>query len=427
MPHHRKLFDRELMVLLSVSAGLLLAWTLGVPIFEAPDEPHHWQYVTFVHQYGTLPYYEFGFFEANQPPIYYWMIAPLAWNDETPRDLGTRDEMGNPIPSRSVNFFEHSLADFKRFWSIRIARLATAGLAWFAVVVTFWIGQAATGKSETGLLAAGLLAFLPQFTFRGMNISNDTLVTLTSALGIFWIVRVIRLGYSRTRGYHGAIALGLALLSKLNALSLPVMWVGSVMIEPNPLLARVRRLGMLGIGLLVVAPWLIYNQIVYGSPLIENRMPLVVPFLIDNKPITSPYFVTLFPALTIRSLIGGFGWMNLWLPEWLYWAWVLLVGASGLGVARLIRMCALDGRLIIILAGMPLINLGLLIYLNTFMTQPQGRYFFPTLPAMVTLIAIGLQGLPQWSVRASRLVLLGAALLNVGVLIFVVLPTYWMH
>jgi hypothetical protein len=56
-------------LLLTGAFLLFAAWSLAVPINEAPDEPAHWQYARFLHDRRALPHYAPGFEEANSPPI----------------------------------------------------------------------------------------------------------------------------------------------------------------------------------------------------------------------------------------------------------------------------------------------------------------------------------------------------------------------
>ncbi len=44
-------------LLLASAAILLVAWSLVVPIYEAPDEPAHWAYAQYLHEYQQLPVY----------------------------------------------------------------------------------------------------------------------------------------------------------------------------------------------------------------------------------------------------------------------------------------------------------------------------------------------------------------------------------
>ena len=55
--------------------ALFAAWAFAVPVYEAPDEPAHWQYARYVRNHWSLPYYQAGFEEANSPPLAYLLFA----------------------------------------------------------------------------------------------------------------------------------------------------------------------------------------------------------------------------------------------------------------------------------------------------------------------------------------------------------------
>jgi hypothetical protein len=74
---------RLLWLVLVAYVALAVGFQRSVPLFEAPDEPSHLQYVAFVGQEHRLPRYGAtpevpG--EGMQPPLYYLLSAPLfAW------------------------------------------------------------------------------------------------------------------------------------------------------------------------------------------------------------------------------------------------------------------------------------------------------------------------------------------------------------
>ena len=47
-------------LLLAAAFVLFAAWSLVVPINEAPDEPAHWQYARYLHDHWRLPHYAPG-------------------------------------------------------------------------------------------------------------------------------------------------------------------------------------------------------------------------------------------------------------------------------------------------------------------------------------------------------------------------------
>src|SRR5215510_13975358 len=80
--------------LLASAALLLVLWSFAVPVFEAPDEPAHWQYAQYLHAQHKLPVYEARFVEANQPPLYYLLIAPFAAPSAVPVSAAHFDAVG---------------------------------------------------------------------------------------------------------------------------------------------------------------------------------------------------------------------------------------------------------------------------------------------------------------------------------------------
>jgi 4-amino-4-deoxy-L-arabinose transferase-like glycosyltransferase len=414
-----------LLALLLVSLALLVAWSFAVPMFEAPDEPDHWQYVLYVRHTGRLPLYGSGTIEANSPPLYYFLVAPFAAESDVPQKLVRIDSQGVARRPPGARWYENYNSDFSRYWPLRITRLATALISVLTVLACYYAGLEASSHRTTGLLAAGLVAFLPQFTFRGMNISNDALVTLLCAVAVYLMIRLIRRGFMWPVGLTAAVVMALAFLSKISSIFMPIPFSLAVLSEAAPWRARFRRLGVLIITVLVVAPWLVRNQLLYGDPFASRAMLTAVGNLVEIRPITSPYFVTVFPLLLFLSFVGYFGWITLWLPEWLYvlFGFLMIVCAVGL-VGRWVRH-SLDRRLAAILLTVPLLSLMVTLYINLTFTQPQGRYVFPALPALAVLGAMGFEGIPGWSKWATLALLVALVLLNVYILSDVVIPAYW--
>ena len=411
--------------LVVMSFALLVAWSLAVPIFEAPDEPDHWQYVLYVRQYGGLPLYGPDFIEANSPPVYYFAVAPFASESDLPERIGWLDAPGRfPSPAGS-SLFRHTNSDLARYWPLRRVRLVTAFFSTCTVLLCYAAGREATTHHETGLLAAGLVAFLPLFTFRGMNISNDAMVTLFCAVVVCVIIRIIKRGFTWLSGLAAALAMGLAFLSKSSAIFLPISFLVAVLAGAIPWRARLTRALVLVVTLIVVAPWLARNQVLYGDPLASRVMLTAVGNLVTIRPITSAYFVTLFPIFLIHSFIGSFGWMNVWMPEWVYLLYGLLMAVSLVSFIVLWLRRRVDGRLALTLLSMPVLSLMVVIYINLSFSQPQGRYLLPALPAMAVIGALGLEQVRGWSRPVTLLVVGLLAALNGYVLVTTVIPEYW--
>ena len=157
------------MALLAVAFALLVAWSLVVPVFEAPDEPDHWQYARHLHDTLRLPIYSPSFLEGNSPPLYYGLVAPLATSNALPLRINWNVPIGHEEHLSGLRYYVSQRGDLGRYWNVRAARLLTCLMSLATVVFCWLAGREATGRHETGLLAAGLVAFLPQFAFRGMT------------------------------------------------------------------------------------------------------------------------------------------------------------------------------------------------------------------------------------------------------------------
>lgn len=426
-----------LATLLSLSLALLIAWSLAIPIFEAPDEPLHWQYARHLHHTRRLPVYEPGFGEANSPPLYYLLIAPLAGTREQPPAFTPTRPGDNPAPlitpdgivhPRGLRVYEHRQSDFGRYGPIRLARLLTALISLLAVFLCYQAGREASGRESTGLLAAAFIAFLPQFTFRGGNVSNDALVTTLCALSLFLLLRLLRRGFTWRLGFGAAAAIAAAFLSKISAIFLGAPFVLALLAQKAPLRKRLLWVGVLvGVAVLIVLPWALRNQVLYGDPFASRVMREAVPSLVDPKPLTSPFFRRVFFAQTYRSFVGVFGWMSLPMAEWVYEGYrqVFWLALAGLVVRVLRRAAAPSAPVLLALLLFPLLNFLIVVYINLTFTQPQGRYLFPSLPAIAVLTALGLEGVPFWSSRLSAVLVALLALANVCVLTGTVIPAYW--
>src|SRR5262249_29969834 len=304
-------------------------------------------------------------------------------------------------------------------------RLVTILISLITVVFCYASGVEAAGRGSTGMLAGSLAAFLPLFTFRGMNVSNDAMVTAASSVATYLLVRIIKRGTSRRLALGCALAMAAAFLSKASALFLPVPFAIAVLTERVTWKEKAKWVSCILISIAVAAPWLIRNQILYGDPLARKAMYGAVGSLISEKTITSAYFRQVFPGHLATSFVGVFGWGTVASPGWVYCLYGL-VGVLGiLGCIYGLVRAEIELRLAAVLASIPLLALVVVIQINLMFDQPQGRYMLPALPAMALLIAMGLECLPFWRRSLAQTLAAGFALMNLYVLIRVVVPAYW--
>jgi 4-amino-4-deoxy-L-arabinose transferase-like glycosyltransferase len=405
--------------LLSIGLAILLgAWSVVIPIFEQPDEPSHWQYARYLHDHWRLPHYERGFAEANSPPLYYALAAPLAADSPVPPSAMAPTEGGGAASLAPPRRFLNADDDFTRFFRIWRVRLLSVAISIATVWLTFRIGLMLSSQRDAALLGALIAALLPQFTFRGSGISNDVLVTALSAATTHASIVLLRRGFSGSRGVWAGVLLAAAYLTKISAIALvvPVAWALVAAEAPGEprehrtWIQRLLRTSALVPALLIVLPWTLHNVSRYGDPFASGAMHHAVAHLITERSLLSSYFVTQFPLSLGKSFIGNFGWMNVGLPGWMYALYVAVWLAAAFGLVCRWRKGQLDVRSAVALVLTFVATLAVVVYINLTFTQPQGRYLFPALPAMAALAGLGLASLPGRMAWIGRPLVLGLAL-----------------
>jgi len=441
-----------------VLAFLALAtlYSAVVPLGEGPDEPGHAAYAFFLARAGRLPVQRADQLqsdvpgEGHQPPLAYALAAPLAlWLPPQERRL---DLIGNPrftwVGGTEVNAVAHGSREYPPWSGTELAwhlmRLASVALGAVTVLFTYLAARTIERKlqiadcrlgsmqstiynlqSAIPLLAAGLVAFNPQFLFVSALVTNDALLAALSA-GLLWLV--VRTGSRRPSREAIAIGvvLGLALLTKQSAIILiPIAMLAVVKRDDReagerrehkalapPLLLRslAPSLIVLMTAALVAGWWYMRNWRLYGDLL--GLAAFRGEFATQPFRIGSPAAWAAALAQLHASFWARFGWMNVAPPAWALW----LIGAIELiGLAGLIRAALAtrrdSERLSVAgpewqrsvgdwsVAGYwPLVTLLTLAFawiisfaLTAGLVAWQGRLLFPALPAIAILLAKGIE------------------------------------
>src|SRR5581483_8298708 len=148
-------------------------WAFDVPIFESPDEPHHWAYAQYIHTHYALPPYDAAYLEGNQAPLYYIMISPFASHMDVPDSLAHLLPSGNLQLSCPPRFYKDCPGDAYRYGPIRRARIFTILISLVGVIFTGLVAVEISGSIWTGCVASILIGALPQFDFRAATVNND--------------------------------------------------------------------------------------------------------------------------------------------------------------------------------------------------------------------------------------------------------------
>jgi hypothetical protein len=329
-----------------------------------------------------------------------------------------------------VNVVAHGSREYLPWGGTELAwhlmRLASVALGAVTVLFTYLaartidyrlqIADCRLGSTQSAipLLAAGLVAFNPQFLFVSALVTNDALLAALSA-GLLWLV--IRTDGRRPSWEAIAIGmvLGLALLTKQSAMILiPIAMLGVIRRDgreagerrehkalvrfTTPLLLRslAPSLIVLMTAALVAGWWYTRNWWLYGDllGLAAFRGEFATqPFQIGSL---AAWIAAL--AQLHASFWARFGWMNVAPPAWALW----LIGTIELiGLAGLIRVALAtrrDSERRSVAGYWPLVALLTLAFawiisfaLTTGLVAWQGRLLFPALPAIAILLAKGIE------------------------------------
>ena len=402
-----------LLLLAYVTLGVLFA--VRTPVWQAPDEPAHYNYVRQLAD-GEWPVIEPGdwdqaylgevvgsefdpvypvagiTYEDWQPPLYYlaqWPVYRLS---------------GGSLPAM-------------RLLSVLFGAGVVA-LAWVAGRAVF------DGDAPRALAVAAFVAFLPQHLAILGSVNNDSLAELIIAAILALLVLPWPDRPPRGRLLALGLLLGAGFLTKATAyLMAPVIGVFLLArywpVKPDrsaveqPVGGRISSADLSGLVralLLVFVPalllgllWWGRNVSVYGG--LDVMAKGAHDAVVVGQPRTAEWIaqyglsgtIGRFLRTTFTSFWGQFGWMAAPLPGWMVGP--LLVGtvAAVVGLAVVSGQWSVAGRrkrLQTLVLGLTfLLTLALLVFYNLTFVQHQGRYLFPALIP----IAVGFTaGLGYW-------------------------------
>jgi len=430
--------------LLTLFLALATVYNAVSTPFEAPDEIGHFYYAMHLIRAGRLPVvpstapppnYQH---EGAQPPLYYLgasafvraLAAPLQldlWDDGLPFEVNPHSTCARPGSRTNVVYYAHDphherfpyhgrtrVLHVARFWSSLLAMTTVAGVFITARFMFPDVGEAAW-------LAAGLVAFTPEFLFTAGAVSNDNLVTALTTWGVYLALRSLSGGVRWFQGLAlGALA-GLAALSKLSGAALLPLFLLVIVLSgrlrcSGPLhrgvLWRGRWSSVVGCCLLaalsfsaVTGWWFLRNWALYGD--LTGTRPILEPFSLRRQ-VSVWVLISEFPGL-FRSWWGVFGCTAP--PSWFYLFYLALVAAAlaGLFAARRhLRRARLQVAVLLVWLGLMFVAYA---RWNWLIHAAKGRLLYPGMVSVATLLG---RGLAHWSGGRRWLASLFLALLALG-------------
>lgn len=371
---------------------------LAIPDVGAPDENRHANYVAYLLENGRFPILRAGSpdfdnaYQSHQPPLYY--LAAAGWCRLMGLDPRARED---GFRLRALN---------------ALIGILTA-LGTYCAALWGW------GRRDAALTACAVVALLPMHAALNGAVSNDPLLYACCAWALAACAHGIRFGWGARNALGLGVAIGLGLLTKTTALALlPMALTAMTLSSPRP----AWRLAVLALSVAVLLPaaWWVRNVQVYGDPLAIHAFQTAFAGQANAQGFIERvgawgYWGSAVGALTARSFVGIFGYMDIALDSGQYWlAW--LIGAAlsfGWARAMLARRGDEEGTKIRAFAwtgGVLLfVVVVLFVQFNLTFFQAQARYLFAALPAVGG--ALGLGAVALYEKRAAWMWLVVAAFL----------------
>jgi hypothetical protein len=368
---------RALAAVIGLYVLVASAYSVILPLGEAPDEVSHYSYARHIALEGRLPLTEGAASgEAFQPPLYYAVGAAISgWIPEgrftvkgnSDYSLAVVDSVPNVLLHTGQEAFPYR--DGALAW--HLIRLMSVGMGAVTVWATYALAMTVfPGRHGLAIATAAFIAFLPEFLFISSSVNNDNLATMLSSLTLLQMARLWRterkgdaVGHltvpaagapeSRRAGAVGGAAwlyLGLLLgLGFWTKVSLLVFWplAGLVALHTvvgprtlwGDLLRNVLIIGPLTFvsAALICLPLAVRNTAAYGDPLGWSLMRQVTDAV--SGPLTPGDYANWLLQL-FQSFWGRFGGAAHVLMHPLVYAGLALVSAMALcGIVRFLWRC----------------------------------------------------------------------------------------
>ena len=345
----------------------------------APDERQHVNLIRTLASGEPYPVLvpgapDFGeTYQSHQPPAFYMLSAAVLKAAGLPQDLAMEG---------------------------RILRGVNVVIGALTVLATFFLALWSTQRERVALIASMIIALVPMNLALSASVSNDPLLYLATAVSLAGLARGWRI---RWDGWAVALAVGgagVAMLTKTSGLLLLLPLTISALWPRHGAPAGI-RIALVIVPLLLVAPWLMRNQAVYGEPLVTRTFAEAFRGA-ERK--TSPLrshlaatrFVERVTETTAKASTGVFGYFDIHYPERVaVLAWIVVIlGALG----ALITLGDPAYRehwpwVACLLAYAGCVALAYLAF-NLRYDQPQPRYVFAALPIIAMGMAIALARFP---------------------------------
>lgn len=402
-PHWNGPEAATVLALVLVAFALRIGFAFVIPPFQAPDERAHFGYVEHLAREWSLPVQPEASVEdalrfwpqSYQPPLAYVFFVPVY---AVSQRLGAADE--------------------RTLYALRAQNALVGAATVFVAYVA--VARVTRRRDARRVLAALVVALLPGFAGSGGALNNDGLANLLAAA--VWLP-LLRSPWTRRDAVAAGATFGAACLAKPTVLPLSPLLLAVPWWRGGSANETVRAALVAGaVAAAVLLPWLARNQLVYGSPLAIGAGSFTFAALAEELPAEKVAdFARPAPGRALLEYVGQFGiYLNLrWNVTPIVWLPLIGVAIAGWLATRRGPRDMLERQAFAFLAALALAGVGLVSFSLRYYGGWQGRYLYPALLPVATLLACGWRrGLAEaWTSRAIAVAGVGLLALDVALLL----------
>ena len=418
-------------LMLIVFVILATAFSLVNPIYESTDELHHTRYVRYIQVTGQLPVQsgEGARIQAHHPPLYYllaalasaWVQPDRSWDVE-PEHNPFWQYRAFEVGADNKNFYIHLRDEDFPYTGVtlivHIARSVNVALGAVMVWLTYRIARRMfPQRPALALGAMAVVAFNPQVLYMSGSVNNDVIAGATGAAVMYAGVDAIGKPMTDRRAAALGALFGLALLAKFNLLfMLPVVelavWLSANGTAKNAESAKNEKrtsvpcavksflranVILLAVAGLIAGWWFVRNQMLYGETTGVEKMNALWG---GRDPLRDFSLAVQEIPYSWSTLWGRFGYGQIPMPDAVYQIVlvVCLLALVGLWIGWFRHGRHMERTRVAqlgVVAFTVLLFAGAVFgYMTISTAGPNGRFFFPALPALALLIALGLMEWP---------------------------------
>ena len=324
---------RWLCLILFFYTALGFGYSVLMPIWDAPDEPEHYQLALYAARTGATAPRGYAR-EATQPPLYYWLASvPLRMLDAV--DPTLVDFYQPPRDSEwRARTFGWNAENYRLLVGAHVLRCLSLLFGGSALVLVYSAARRlAPGSAGVALATVSLVGLTPQFLHITSSVSNDPLGIVAGAF-LFWLLSRICTEELSARELTASAFAALALppLTKLTVLPMAFAVLLAIVVRPRAHTSQ--RWFRALVGGLLLASGLLAGMMIFMPTAAENlwgnvlgRALYVQPDALESPWERAAHFVWSYWGI-VGILTVRLSWTVMW----------MLAALAGFGAVASLRL-----------------------------------------------------------------------------------------